>query len=297
MNIGIFTQTDDIDDLVAQATQIAADGFETMWMPQIFGTDAITMYSAMAREVPGLKFGTAVIPTYPRHPMMLAAQAASLSSISDGRFILGIGLSHQIVIEGMFGMSYEKPVRHMREYLDILNPLLAGQPVSAAGETLTFHGGMTFTAPPTPVVIAALGPAMLKLAGRMADGTSLWMTGPNTIRDHIAPTINDAAEAAGRPAPQVIASVPVCVTDDPANAREVAAKEFEIYGNLPSYQAMMEREGVDGPAGIAVIGTADEVTERIGGILDAGATLVNGAAFGTPDEQAATRAALIAANG
>lgn len=296
MNIGIFTQTDDVDSLVAQAKEIVADGFETMWLPQIFGTDAITMLAVVAREVPEIKFGTAVIPTYPRHPMMLAAQAATLSKISDGRFTLGIGLSHQVVIEGMFGMSYEKPVRHMREYLEILTPLLAGDPVSVAGETLTFHGGMSFKAPTTPVVVAALGPAMLKLAGRAADGTSTWMTGPVTIRDHVAPTINESAEAAGRPAPQIIASIPVCVTDNPTAAREAAAKEFEIYGGLPSYRAMMDREGVDGPAGIAVIGSADEVTERIAGFFEAGATLVNGVRFGNPDDQAATRETLIAIN-
>ncbi len=181
MQIGIFTQSDDVDDLVRQARRIADEGFETMSLPQVFGIDAITALGVVAREVPTLKFATAVIPTYPRHPAMLAAQAKTLSQISDGRFTLGIGLSHQIVIEGMFGLSYGKPVRHMREYLDVLLPLLANEPVTAEGETLTFRGGLSFTAPPTPVLIAALGPAMLRLCGARADGTSTWMTGPNTM--------------------------------------------------------------------------------------------------------------------
>jgi len=296
MDIGIFTQTDDIDDLVRQAKQIAADGFSTMSLPQIFGVDAITALGVVAREVPDLKFATAVIPTYPRHPGMLAAQAKTLSHISGGRFTLGIGLSHQLVIEGMFGMSFEKPVRHMREYLDALLPLLANEPVSAEGETLTFRGGLSFNAPATPVVIAALGPAMLKLCGTRADGTSTWMTGPNTIRDHVAPTIREAAEAAGRPEPQIIASVPVCVTADTGPALERAATQFEIYGGLPSYRAMMDREGVAGPADIALIGSQSEVIERLQGFFDAGSTLVNGVMFGTPDEQAATREALVLAN-
>lgn len=297
MDIGIFTQSDDIDDLVSQAKRIAADGFATMWIPQIFGADAITALAVVAREVPDLRFGTAVVPTYPRHPAMLAAQAKTLSSISGGRFTLGIGLSHQIVIEGMFGMSFDKPVRHMREYLDILVPLLANEPVTAEGDTLTFRGGFMFDAPPTPVLIAALGPTMLKLAGRRADGTSTWMTGPKTIRDHIAPTIGAAAADAGRPEPQVVVSIPVCVTDDIPMATERAAKEYEMYGGLPSYRAMMDREGVDGPAGIAIVGGADQAADRIGGLVDAGATLVNGVAFGTPDEQAATRQLLIRLNG
>jgi 5,10-methylenetetrahydromethanopterin reductase len=292
MDIGIFTQTDDVDDLVEQAREIAAQGFETMWIPQIFGIDAITALAVVAREVPDLRFGTAVIPTYPRHPAMLAAQAKTLSHISGGRFTLGIGLSHQIVIEGMFGMSYDKPVRHMREHLDVLLPLLANEPISSEGDTLTFRGGLSFNSPPTPVLVAALGPAMLKLAGRRTDGTSTWMTGPTTIRDHVAPTIRAAAEEAGRAEPQILTSVPVCVTDKPGPALERAASQFEMYGGLPSYRAMMDREGVDGPAGIAIVGNADEVAERIGGFFSAGTTLFGGVTFGNPDEQAATRGVL-----
>ena len=296
MNIGIFCASDSIDDLVSQARQIAADGFETMWIPQIFGVDAITALAVVTREVPDLRVGTAVIPTYPRHPAMLAAQAKTLSSISGGRFTLGIGLSHQIVIEGMFGLSYDKPVRHMREYLEILVPLLANEAIDTEGETLTFRGGLSFSAPPTPVLVAALGPAMLKVAGRLSDGTSTWMTGPRTIAEHVAPSIGAAAEGAGRPAPQIVTSVPVCVTDDPGPAIERAAKEFEMYGGLPSYRAMMDREGVDGPAGIAIVGSPDEVTQRIGEFFTAGTTLFNGVAFGDPDQQAATREVLVAAN-
>ena len=292
MDIGIFTQSDDIDDLVAQARQIEADGFSTMWCPQIFGTDTITTLAVVAREVPGLHLGTAVVPTYPRHPAMLAAQAKTVSSISGGRFTLGIGLSHQIVIESMFGMSYDRPVRHMREYLDILLPLLADEAVSARGETLTFNGALSFEAPPTPVLIAALGPAMLKLAGSRADGTATWMTGPKTIGDHTVPSIRAAAEEAGRPAPRIVAAVPVVVTDDVADARERTAKEFEMYGMLPSYRAMMDREGVDGPGDVAIIGDADAVAEGIGAFGEAGATMFVAVTTGTSDEREATREVL-----
>lgn len=292
MDIGIFTASDDIDDLVPQAQAIADEGFGTMWLPQIFGYDAITALAVVAREVPDLHLGTAVVPTYPRHPAMLAAQARTLSSISDGRFTLGIGLSHQVVIEGMFGMSYEKPVRHMREYLDVLLPLLDGESVLAEGETLTYRGGLMFEAPPTPVLLAALGPAMLRVAGERADGTSTWMTGPTTIGDHVAPSIRAAAEAAGRPDPQVVVSLPMCVTDDVAAARERAAREFQMYGTLPSYRAMLDREGVEGPADVAVIGSPDEARDRIMAFAEAGATMFNGSAFGSSDERAATRQVL-----
>lgn len=296
MDIGIFTQTDDVNDLVRRARRIAEEGFETMWVPQVFGIDAITALAVVAREVPHLRFGTAVIPTYPRHPAMLAAQAKTLSQISDGRFTLGIGLSHQVVIEGMFGLSFDKPVRHMREYLDVLLPLLANEAVQAEGKTLSFRGRLAFRSPPTPVLIAALGPAMLRVAGRHADGTSTWMTGPNTIREHVAPTLRAAAEEAGRPDPQIVCSIPVCVTDDPAPALERAASQFEMYNSLPSYRAMLDREGASSPADIAIVGTADQVVERIQAFFDAGVTLFDAFTFGTSDEQAATRQTLALAN-
>lgn len=292
MDIGIFTQSDQIDDLLHRANRIVDEGFDTMWVPQIFGIDALTALAVVAREVPDLQMGTAVVPTYPRHPAMLAAQAKTLAQISHGRFTLGIGLSHQLVIEGMFGMSFDKPVRHMREYLDILLPLLANERVTAEGETLTFRGELSFHADPPPVLIAALGSAMLKLAGARVDGTSLWMTGPTTIRDHVVPTICAAAEAAGRPAPTILASIPVCVTDDPGPALERAATQFEMYGRLPSYRAMMDREGVDGPADIAIVGHADEVVERVHGFFEAGATRFSAVPFGTSDEQAVTHQVL-----
>lgn len=292
MQIGIFIQTDDIDALVAEARGIADAGFPSMTVPQIFGVDALTTLAVVAREVPDLHLATAVVPTYPRHPAMLAAQAKTLSHISGGRFTLGIGLSHQIVIEGMFGMSFAKPVRHMREYLDVLLPLLADEPVSADGDTLTFRGALSFPSPPTPVLIAALGPAMLKLCGARADGTTTWMTGPVTIRDHVAPRLHEGADAAGRAAPQIVCSVPVCVTDAAGPARERAATQFEVYGGLPSYRAMMDKEGVEGPADIAVIGSADEVAERIAAFASAGATSFNAVTFGSRDEQTVTREVL-----
>ena len=155
----------------------------------------------------------------------MAQQALTVQAASGGRFVLGIGLSHQMVIEGMFGLSFEKPLRHMREYLSVLMPLLHDRKVAFAGETMSMQGNLGVTdVPAPPVLIAALGPKMLELAGTVADGTVTWMTGPTTLASHTVPTITAAAERAGRPAPRIFASLPICITEDPDGARERAAR-------------------------------------------------------------------------
>lgn len=287
MRIAIFGgEPPTIDAAVEAARATAEQGFAGWWVPQIFGMDALTMLAVVGREVPGIELGTAVIPTYPRHPMMLAAQALTTQAASGGRLTLGIGLSHQMVIENMFGISFEKPVRHMREYLAILMPLLHTGAVSFNGDVLTANGGVTVAdAPPCPVLMAALGPQMLQLAGTVADGTVTWMTGPATLGDHTVPTIAKAAEEAGRPAPRIAASLPVCVTDDPDGARARAAELYEVYGMLPSYRAMLDREGAAGPADVALVGSEDDVRAGIQRLADAGATDFAAAEFAHGDDE------------
>jgi 5,10-methylenetetrahydromethanopterin reductase len=290
MRIGIFggdvSSGGTIDDVVASARTAADEGFATYWLPQIFGFDALTALAVIGREVPGIELGTSVIPTYPRHPMMLAAQALTTQAISAGRLALGIGLSHQIVIEGMFGYSFEKPVRHMREYLEILLPLIQKGSVSFQGETLSANGGLQIQgATPCPVLLAALGPKMLELAGGVADGTITWVTGPATLEGHTVPAINTAAERAGRPAPRVCAGLPVCVTDDVEAARGRAAKVFEIYGSLPSYRAMLDREGAEGPADVAIVGDEKTVNASIRRLAEVGASDFLAAEFGSSREE------------
>ncbi len=163
----------------------------------------------------------------------------------------------------MLGLDWDKPVRHLREYLSILGPLVRGTAVDVEGETLTAKLGLSIPdAAPVPVVVAALGSQMLTVAGRLSDGTVTWMTGPETIGSHIVPTISAAAEEAGRPAPQVVCMLPVAVTDDPDDARARAAERFQMYGHLPSYRAMLDREGAEGPADVAIVGDADTVRSR-----------------------------------
>ena len=294
MQIGITGFDPTIEGFEAQLREAHEQGFPSYWIPQIFGMDALTGIAVAAREIPDIRIGTAVIPTYPRHPMMLAQQALTTQAAIGNRLQLGIGLSHKPVVEGMWGISFDKPVGHLRDYLAVLMPLLHEHRVSYGGEFVTGRGEIT--PPPAdapPVLVAALGPQMLKLTGRLADGTITWMTGEGTLRDLTVPTIRAAAEEAGRPEPQVVASFPVCVTDDVASARERASKEFAIYGTLPSYRAMLDREGLGGPEDIAIIGSAGEVQDRINGMSDTGITTMTAAAFGSKDELAATRAALV----
>jgi 5,10-methylenetetrahydromethanopterin reductase len=254
--------------------QRAADqGFHSAWMSNIFGVDALTALAVAGSQVPGIEVGTAVVPTYPRHPAVLAQQARTVAAAVDGRLVLGIGLSHKIVIEDMFGYDFGKPILHMREYLEVLLPLLDGQPVSFSGTTVRASIGLTTPSPGrVPVVVAALGAQMLRLAGERTDGTVLWMTGPATVRDHVVPVITAAAQSAGRPGPRVVCILPVCVTDDPDNAKERAARVFAIYGELPSYRAMLDREGAAGPADVAIVGGEDLVAAQIGALAEAGVT-------------------------
>ena len=263
MELGIFGSARTVTELKIQVETASSFGYQTFWTPQIFNLDALTALAVIAESVEDIRLGTSVIPTYPRHPMMLAQQALTVNQISNGRLDLGIGLSHKPVVEGMWGISFDGPVGHMSDYLQILMALLHDGVISHAGKHLTSRGGIDVPADPPPVLVAALGPQMLKLVGKTADGTATWMTGPETIRTHIAPVINDAAEVSGRERPQVITAVPVCITTDKQVAEESAKRDFGFYGDLPSYRAMLDREGLDNSWDIALSGSFEEVADGL----------------------------------
>ncbi len=295
MRIGVMLETErPFEQVVAQATGLRDAGIDTAWSSQIFAYDALTALAAVGREVPGIGFGTAVVPTYPRHPVMLAGQALTVQAATGGRLTLGIGLSHQLVVENVFGQSFEKPTRHMKEYLSILMPLLLGEQVTFAGQTLSAStfGPLQIDAPAPPVLVAALGTAMLTLAGRMASGTVTYLTGPETVESHIIPTIRAAAADAGRPEPRVVVALPVCVTGDADAARDKASELWALYGQLPSYRAMLDREGAAGPAEVAIVGSESEVRERVRRFADIGATEFCGSPFGSGEEIKASIGAL-----
>ncbi len=287
MRIGIFGgEPAGIDEAVRDARAAADQGFSGFWVSQIFGFDNLTVLAIVGREVPGIELGTGVVPTFPRHPVMLAQQALTVQAATGGRLALGIGLSHQVVIENMFGLSFERPLRHMREYLSILVPLIQTGSVSFTGETLSTNA--TIDVPgssPCPVLVAALGPKMLELAGTVADGTVTWMTGAQTLGTYTVPTITKAAAAAGRPNPRIGAAMPVCVTGDADAARARAARVYQVYGMLPSYRAMLDREGAAGPEDLAIIGDEAAVGSELTRLEDAGVTDFVAAEFGAGDEE------------
>ena len=276
MRIGVGFGDDGSRTLEQQMQDVVdaeQDGFNNAWFAQIMGGDSLTMIALAGQRTSRIEFGTGVVPTYPRHPFTLAQQALTVQAATSGRLTLGVGPSHGIVIENMWGLSYDKPARHVREYLSVLLPLLKERRVSFNGEIYRVNAGIsTKVEKPPSVIISALAPVMLKIAGTMTDGTILWMTGPKTIETHVVPRISAAAKEAGRPAPRIVASFPICVTDDAAAAREVCAKYFVIYGQLPNYRRMLDKEGAAGPADIAIVGNEAEVERQIRGVASAGAT-------------------------
>jgi F420-dependent oxidoreductase-like protein len=286
MKIGVGLDTSrPIQTVISEAQRLADRGFGFLTSSHIFGYDAVTLLGVVGAAVPGPELMTAVVPIYTRHPLALAQQALTVQAATDGRFVLGIGLSHKMLIENVYGMSFEHPLLAMREYLLALMPLLRRDAVQFQGATVTVMSGpIEVDAPAPPVIVAALGPAMLELAGSAADGTATWMTGPKTLADHIVPTIVAAAERAGRPAPRVHASLPVCVTDDVARAREQANELFAIYGQLPSYRAMLDREGAATPADASLIGDEDAVGATLATMGASGVTHFAVAPFGGREE-------------
>jgi F420-dependent oxidoreductase-like protein len=277
---GLLDVEQPLPHIVAQLQQFEEAGFDHAFASQIFGPDALTLLAVAGAQVPRINLGTGVVPIYPRHPMMLAQQALTVQAATDNRLILGIGLSHQVVVEGMWGMSFDKPYAYMREYLDSLMPMLRGETVSSAGERVTTNAfqpvGVRGTTAP-PVLVAALGTAMLKLAGRVA--------GTATIADHIVPTISAAAEAAGQPAPRVFVSLPVAVTNDVEAAKARINKDLAIYPTLPSYKAMLDKEGAESPADVGFVGDEESVAASIAKLVDAGATDFGAAIIGDAAER------------
>lgn len=279
-----------LGQMLAAFERAEAVGFDGAWMPNIFGFDAVMMLALAGRVTSRLELGTFVVPTYPRHPVALAQQALTASAATNGRFTLGIGLSHKVVIENLLGLDYSKPVRHMREYLSVLTPLLSGEQVLYRGEEYRVMARVTVPdAPKPPVIVAALGPQMLKLAGKMADGTATWMGGPRYLRETAIPAIRAAAAEAGRPAPRIVSGFPIAVTSRIDDAKEAAAKVFANYGALPSYRAVLDVEGAPGPADIAIIGGETEVAAQLRQLSADGVTDFNASIFPVDGDSAASQ--------
>ncbi len=211
------------------------DNFASYWLAQTGGVDALTVFAARGATGSDMKLGTAVIPTWTTHPQVLAGQAMTTQAAIDGRLVLGLGLAHEPSVTGRWKMKWERPVRQMMDFLDVLQPLISDGIVDHDGHFWSYEGAMPLLDTPTPkVMIAALGEQMLKLAGARTDGTILWCVGPKTIANHIAPVINAAADKAGRDKPSIVCSIPVWVTDEPKPARDFLG---QIFRSMPNFLA------------------------------------------------------------
>jgi F420-dependent oxidoreductase-like protein len=292
VRIGVFFPSVEhapLDDMVKRVDEVAHLGFPSAWLPQSSSFDALTALAVIGREVAGVELGTSVVPTFPRHPMALAAQALTVNAAIGGRLALGIGLSHKMAVEGRWGLSYERPARHMREYLSVLLPLLGSGAVDFTGETLAGRGEMSIPgATPPPVYLAALQRSMLTLAGAMADGTITWCTGPLTVERQIVPIMAKAAADAGRPAPRVIVALPCCVTDDEADGRAKADEQLRGYGQIPVYRAVLDQEGAATPGDVSVVGDEASVTAQLRHLEDVGASDFVAIPCGTARDRART---------
>jgi F420-dependent oxidoreductase-like protein len=279
---------------IAGQVRVAADaGLATAWSAQALSWDALTALAVVGGQVPGIRLGSAAVPVAQRHPLVLASQALSVQAAVGNRLTLGIGAGVAVMVRGMFGLPGDRPAVRMREYLSVLVPLLAGESVSYRGETLTAAGAVSVPgAQAPPVLLAALGPAMLRLAGELADGAVTWMAGPRTLADHVVPAVTRAAESAGRPAPRVVAGLLVSVTSDAAGVRDRVAEQFALAGQVPEYRAVLDREGAAGPQDVVLAGSGDVIGRLIQRIADAGVTEFMAAPFGTPEEQGRTTAVL-----
>ena len=271
--IGVEKGQNGLEALIEQARELEASGFATAWLPHVFGHDAVTAAAVIGRETQRVEIGTAVVPTYPRHPTALAQQALTAGTACGGRFTLGVGLSHPVVIESVLGLSYARRAAHMREYMEILAPLLASEPAHFQGDEFSVALTLAVSdAQPVPVLIAALGDRMLEIAGRRAAGTILWMTGPRTIESHTAPKLRAAAREAGRPAPRIVAGLQIVLTSDRDAVVERMAKRVAVYQQMPSYRAMLEKEGVDHPVELALVGDEKVLEEDLARLRDVGVT-------------------------
>jgi F420-dependent oxidoreductase-like protein len=266
-----------VDRMRADVVWAEQAGLDTVWIPQIPDEfDALTAATIAGLATERIEIGTAVVPVQPRHPIALAQHALSTQVVCGGRLSLGLGVSHHWIIDEMLGLPYERPAATMRSHLDVLEQAFRGPgPVDVENELFRVHNPLDITdIAPTPILLAALGPVMLRLAGERTDGTILWMADERAIGDHIAPTINAAAEAAGRPAPRIIAGVPVCVCGD--DEVEVAvARTNRVLAEAetsPNYQALLDRGDARQVGDLLAAGSESSVEKRLRSFADAGAT-------------------------
>jgi F420-dependent oxidoreductase-like protein len=257
-------------------------GIPTAWIPQVpSDMDALQMVALLGARTERIELGTAVVPLQAQHPVALARQALTAHAIAGGRLTLGVGPSHHWIVTDMLGLPYDKPAGYTRDYLQVLDA--AGRACDEGGTRSIDVENATFTVhnpfdvglvAPLPVLVAALGPVMLKIAGEHADGTILWMADERAIGDHVVPKITAAAQAAGRKAPRVVAGIPVCLCS-PSQADEARARANRILGEAetsPNYQRILEYGDARDIGDLCAVGDEAAITARFKSFADAGVT-------------------------
>jgi F420-dependent oxidoreductase-like protein len=289
MRIGLTGRGSSVDEIVQQAKQAEADGFTSLWYASVVTGDPLVAIAMAGRETSRIELGTAVLQTYPCHPLLQANRAASVvDAMGRPGFTLGVGPSHEPLIRGVLGMSYDHPGRSTEEYVRIITGVLRGDIVDFKGEDWSAHtaGRGAKPAHPVPVLVSALGPRLLRVAGELADGTVLWMAPPKAIESHIAPKVRAAASAAGRPAPRIVAGLPVAVHGDVAEARSAVAANSTAYADMASYRRILDIGGAASAADAAIVGVEKSVRAQLQGLLDAGATDIWAAVVPVGDDKA-----------
>jgi F420-dependent oxidoreductase-like protein len=280
--------------IIEQAREAERDGFSSLWYPSATGGDPLVPIGVAGRETTTIELGTAVLQTYPCHPLLMANRAASVAfAMGRAGFTLGVGPSHVPVIEGMYGLRSDRPGQHTEEYVAILVAALRDGQADLDGELLSAHGRRS-VAPPAAVavLVAALAPRLLRVAGSLADGAITWMATARAVGEHVVPRVR--AAAAGKE-PRVVVGLPLAVHDDVDEARAEAATQFAMYGNLPNYRRILDIGGATGPADAVVVGDEEAVARQVRAIFDAGATDLWAAPFAVGDRHASrarTRALL-----
>ena len=291
MRIGLTGGGSTVDKVVAQAERAEADGFTSLWYASVVTGDPMVAIAIAGRQTSSIELGTAVLQTYPCHPLLQANRAASVvDAMGRPGFTLGVGPSHRPLVEGVFGYDYGHPGRNTEEYVQILTALLAGQAVDLEGADWTAHtAGRTVPPPhPVPVLVSALGTRLLRVAGAIAQGTVLWMAPAQAIESHVVPTITAAATEAGRPPPRIVAGLPVAVHDDEAEARSAAVTTSTVYAGMANYQRILQIGGAAGPGDAAIVGNEASVRAQLQSLLDSGATDIWAAPFPVGDDPRAS---------
>ncbi|MEV4427464.1 LLM class F420-dependent oxidoreductase [Streptomyces sp. R-07] len=267
-----------IDDTVRLAREAYDAGLHSAWFGQSFAYDSPSLAAIVGREVPGLQVGTSAIPVFGRHPLLVSSQAQTAQAATGGRYHLGLALGTRHLTETGFGLPYQRPIGLLREFLTALRPLLETGEADFHGELLTattpYPAAVPGARPPVPVLVAAMGPQALRVSGELADGILPFLAGPRALTEHVVPAVTAAAEAAGRPAPRIVALVPGVVTADPEGVRQKAADALALYERIPSYQRAIELSGAGRAAEVAVIGDEETVAAEVRRYREAGATEV-----------------------